>query len=112
MRDLGTLSYFLRLEITSFSDEYYLSYVKYSSNLLSKAGLTNNKSVSTPLENNAKLTPLDGEPLSDVTHYRQLVSSLIYLTITCPDIALDRSLVSKFMDAPDSVHYAVILRIF
>ena len=70
MKDLGTLSYFLGLEVTSPFDGYYLSQAKYAYDLLSKAGITNNKTVSTPLEYNAKLTPLDGEPISDATRYR------------------------------------------
>ena len=87
MKDLSTLSYFLGLEVTSSFDGYYLSLAKYASDLLSKAGITNNKIVSTSLEYNAKLTPLDGEPISDATCYRQLVGSLIYLTVTRPDIS-------------------------
>ena len=66
MKDLGTLSYFLGLEVTSSSDGYYLSQAKYAFDLLSKASITDNKIVSTPLEYNAKLTPLDGEPISDL----------------------------------------------
>ena len=58
MKDLGTLSYYHGLEVTSSSDGYYLSQAKYTSDLLSKAGITNNKTVSTPLEYNAKLTCL------------------------------------------------------
>ena len=111
MKDLGTLSYFLGLEVTSSSDGYYLSQTKYASDLLSKAGIIDNKTVSTPLEYNAKLTPLDGEPISDATRYRQLIGSLIYLTVTRPDISHAVGMVSKFMDAPRSIHYAVVLRI-
>ena len=69
MKDLGTFSYFLGLEVTSSSDEYYLFQAKYASDLLSKAGITDNKTISTPLEYNANLTPLDGEPISDATRY-------------------------------------------
>ena len=54
---------------------------------------------------------MDGEPISDATRYRQLVGSLIYLIITRPDISHVVGMVSKFMDAPCSVHYAVVLRI-
>ena len=111
MKDLSTLSYFLGLEVTSSSDGYYLSQTKYASDLLSKAGITDNKTVSTPLEYNAKLTPLDGEHIFDATHYRQLFGSLIYLTVIRPDISHAVGMVSKFMDALCSVHYAAVLRI-
>ena len=111
MKDLGTLSYFLGLEVTSSSDGYYLSQAKYAYELLSKAGITDNKTVSTPLEYNVKLTPLDGEPISDATRYRQLVGSLIYLIVTRPDISHVVGMVSKFMDAPHFFHYVSILRI-
>ena len=112
MKDLGTLSYFLGLEVTSSSsDGYYLSQAKYAYDLLSKASITDNKIVSTPLEYNAKLTPLDSESISDATRYRQLVGSLIYLTVIRPDISHAIDMVSKFMDAPRSVHYVVVLRI-
>ena len=109
MKDLGTLSYFLGLEVTSSSDGYYLFHTIYASDLLFKAGIIDNRIVSTPLEYNAKFTPLDGEPISDATHYRQLVGSLIYLTVTRPNISHVVVMVSKFMDAPRSVHYAAVL---
>ena len=111
MKYLGTLSYFLGFEVTSSSDGYYLSQSKYASDLLSKAGIINNKTVSTPLEYNAKLTPLDGEPISETTRYRLLVGSLIYLTVTRLDFSHAVGMVSKFMDAPRSVHYVAVLRI-
>ena len=40
------------------------------SDLLSKSRITDNKTISTPLEYTVKLTTLDGEPLSEATHYR------------------------------------------
>ena len=111
MKDLGILSYFLGLEVTSSSDGYYLSQAKYTCDLLFKSPITDNKTISTPLEYNVKLTPLDGEPISNATRYRQLVGSLIYLTISRLDISHVVSMVSKFMDVPYSIHYAAVLRI-
>jgi hypothetical protein len=111
MKDLGHLSYFLGLEVSSDSTGYYLSQAKYASDLLSHVGLTETKVVFTPLEMNARLTPLDGTPLSDATLYRQLIGSLIYLTVTCPDIAHDVHLVSQFLTAPHSTHYAAVIHI-
>ncbi|KAG5521631.1 hypothetical protein RHGRI_034005 [Rhododendron griersonianum] len=111
MKDLGTVSYFLGLEISSTSDGYYLTQAKYASDLLSCAGITDNKTASTPLEPTTRLTPLDGTPLPDATLYRQLVGSLVYLTVTRPDIAYVVHIVSQFMSAPRSAHFQAVLRI-
>jgi hypothetical protein len=111
MKDLGHLSYFLGLEITSFDDGFYLTQAKYTSDLLSRAGLTDQKIVDTPIELNACLTPSSGELLSDPTLYRQLVGSLVYLIVTRPDMSYAVHQVSQFMSAPRSTHYAVVLRI-
>jgi hypothetical protein len=81
-KDLGSLSYFLGLEVSSDQNGYYLSQAKYASDLLSRAGLTDCKIVDSPLEMNVKLRATDGELLSDAILYRQLVRSLIYLIVT------------------------------
>jgi hypothetical protein len=99
------------LEVSSDQNGYYLSQAKYASDLLSRAGLTDCKIVDSPLETNVKLRATDGELLFDATLYRQLVGSLIYLTVTRPDLAYAIHLVSQFMTAPRSVHYAVVLHI-
>ncbi|GFZ21561.1 hypothetical protein Acr_29g0007230 [Actinidia rufa] len=111
MKDLGPLGYFLGLEVSSGITGYSLTQTKYASNLLTRASLSDCKTTSTPLEANARLTSLDGDLLSDATLYRQLIGNLIYLTVTCSDIAHAVHLVSQFMSAPCSTHYAAVLRI-
>ncbi|KAJ9552526.1 hypothetical protein OSB04_016571 [Centaurea solstitialis] len=86
MKDLGKLHYFLGLEVLSDTSGTYLCQAKYISVLLSKAGLSDTKVASTPLEHNLHLTPSAGTPLQDPIRYRQLVGSLGYLTVTRPDI--------------------------
>lgn len=87
MKDLGVLSYFLGLEVSLDKSGYYLTQAKYASDLLSRAGITDSKIASTPLEANVKFGPSDGKLLSDPAFYRKLLRSLIYLTNTRPDIA-------------------------
>jgi len=70
MKDLGLLSYFLGLEVSHNFEGYYLSQAKYASNLLSRAGITDSKTESTPLKVNCKLTLLDDTPLDDLTLYQ------------------------------------------
>ena len=87
MKDLGYLNYFLGLEITHSTDGLYITQTKYATELLSWAGLTDNKTIDTPVELNAHLTPTGGKPLSNPSLYRRLVGNLIYLTVTRLDIS-------------------------
>ncbi|XP_026451234.1 uncharacterized protein LOC113351469 [Papaver somniferum] len=73
MKDLGHLRYFLGIEVDRSSEGYFVSQVKYATEILHRAGLTDNKIVDTPLELNVKYNPTDGEILSNPTLYRQLV---------------------------------------
>ncbi|KAA0049788.1 putative mitochondrial protein [Cucumis melo var. makuwa] len=87
MKDLGSLNYFLDLEVSRHLDEYLLSQAKYAYDLLVSSGTINFKTALTPLDLNVHLTPFSGVPLEDVNFYRQLVDSLIYLIAPNPDIA-------------------------
>ncbi|XP_028099981.1 uncharacterized protein LOC114299448 [Camellia sinensis] len=111
MKDLGLLSYFLGLEISHDPSGYFLSQAKYTSDLLARASLTDCKTASTPLNPQTHLTPLDGHLLSDVTLYRQLVGSLVYLMVTRPDITYAGYIISQFMDVPRSLHYDALVHI-
>ena len=111
MKDIDPLNYFLGLEVSSSADGYHLTHAKYTSDLMSRASITDSKIVNTPIEYNCRLNSHDGESLSDATLYRQLVGSLIYLTVTHHDISYAVHVVSQFMVAPRSPHYAAILRI-
>ena len=112
MKDLGLLSFFIGLEISYNQSEYYLSQAKYASDLVPHASLKNSKTVHTPIDTNAHFSAIDGTLLSDGTLYRQLVGSLIYLTVTRPDIAHVVHIVSQFMEAPrTNTHFIVVLHI-
>ena len=82
MKDLGPLNYFLGLEFSSSIDGYYLTQAKYTFDMISRASITDSKIVDTPIEYSCRLNSHDGESLFDATLYRQLVGSLIYLTVT------------------------------
>ena len=111
MKDLRYLIYFLGLEITHSTNGLYIIQVKYVFELLSQARLTNSKIVDTPVELNTHLTPSEGKPLSNPSLYKHLVGSLVYLTVTYLDISYVVHLVSQYMSAPQSTHYATILLI-
>ena len=62
MKDLGCLNYLLGIAISSCSNGYFLSQAKYAHDLLARTCLTLRSTTSTPLERNARLTPLVGTP--------------------------------------------------
>jgi hypothetical protein len=111
MTDLGLLWYFLSLEVAYNPKGYLLAQQKYATDLVTRAGLADSRIVYTPLELNHNLRFNVGVSLSDPTRYRQLVGSLIYLTITHPDIAHVVNTLSQFMSTPTSVHFAHLLRL-
>ena len=82
MKELGELKHFLGLKIERTKEGPFLCQQKHAQDLLVKYGMLNCKPISTSMENNAKLCSVEGKDLEDTTKYRQLVSSLIYLTLT------------------------------
>ncbi|XP_028074107.1 uncharacterized protein LOC114276525 [Camellia sinensis] len=87
------------------------SEAKYTSDLLARASVTDCKIASTLVDPQTRLTPLDGHLLSNATLYRQLVGSLVYLTVTHPNIAYVVHIVSQFMAAPRCSHYDALVHI-
>jgi hypothetical protein len=111
MSDLGPLSYFLGIEVQQTQKGFYLSQSKYIQDLLDRSGITDTRTVATPMDLHLKLRPKDGTPLADPTRYRHIVGSLVYLTITRPDIAHAVHMLSQFVSTPTSVHYGHLLRV-
>ncbi|XP_057723854.1 uncharacterized mitochondrial protein AtMg00810-like [Arachis stenosperma] len=111
MKDLGSLSYFLSLEVMSTVDGIYLSQAKYASDLLARAGIIDSRTESTPLKPKVRFSPMNGTVLDNPTLYRQLVGGLVYLIVTRPVIAYPVHVLSDFLSAPRTTHYAAVLRI-
>ncbi|KAD5317324.1 hypothetical protein E3N88_17270 [Mikania micrantha] len=72
--------------------------------------MTDAKPAHTPLAANITFTT-NGEPYSDVTHYRSIVGALQYLTITRSDLSYAVNQVSQFLHAPTIDHYQEVKRI-
>lgn len=93
-------SIFLVFELSNQRVKFSYRKKIYLEDLLKRFQMSNCKSISTPWVTNEKLQLDDGTTKVDAKIYRSLVSSLIYLTNTRPDIIYLISLVSRVMHDP------------
>lgn len=111
MSDMGLLHYFLGIEICQNKDGIFIYQKKYVKTLLEKFRMGDCKPVATPLIVNEKLKKEDGGKEVDVSVYRSLVGSLLYLTATRPDIMYATSILSRFMHKPNQNHFGAAKRV-
>ncbi|KAE8676544.1 hypothetical protein F3Y22_tig00111584pilonHSYRG00119 [Hibiscus syriacus] len=111
MKELGQLKHFLGLEVDRTHEGIFLCQQKYAKDLLKRFGMLECKSTSTPMEPNIKMCAHEGKDLEDATMYRQLVGSLIYLTLTRPDISYAVGVMSRYMKNPKKPHLEAVRRI-
>ena len=88
MKYLGLMHYFLGLEVWQSSEGIFLNQGKYAVEILKRFDVLECKAMATPMDTNLKLLTDESSKLVDVTQYRQIIGSLMYLTNTRPDICL------------------------
>ncbi|PRQ47582.1 putative RNA-directed DNA polymerase [Rosa chinensis] len=111
MKDLGSLKYFLGIEVARGSSGIFLCQRKYVLDLLTETGMLGCRPADTPIEQNHKLAEYPNQTLTKKARYQRLVGRLIYLSHTRPDIAYAVSVVSQFMHNPSETHMEAVIRI-
>ena len=111
MKDLGLMHYFLGLEVYQCNDEIFVCQSKYAKDMLLKFGMESCKPLPTPIAHGELLCKDDGGVRVNVTTYRSIVGSLMFLTNTRPKIAFATSLVSRYMGDPFESHMKAAKRI-
>ncbi|RVX07465.1 Retrovirus-related Pol polyprotein from transposon RE1 [Vitis vinifera] len=111
MKDLGSLKYFLEIEVSRSSEGIFLSQRKYALDLLQETGMSGCQPVNTPIEKGLKLCVEPNQVSTDKGRYQRLVGRLMYLAHTRPDLAYALSVVSQYMHNPREQHMNAVMRI-
>ena len=69
------------------------------------------KAMATPMDTNLKLLSDETSELVDMTHYRQIIGSLMYLTNTRPSICFVANTFSQYLVKPRWVHLIVAMHV-
>ncbi|KAM1294329.1 hypothetical protein ACFX13_014692 [Malus domestica] len=109
--DLGLLHHFLGIGLIQEANNIFIHQRKYDETLFERFGLKGCKPVSTPLIVNKKLKKDDGSEPADVSLYKSIVGSLLYLTVTRPDLMFLASLLSRFMQNLSKIHIGTVKRV-
>lgn len=109
MKDLGTLHFFLGIQVQHTSHGLFLSQSKYVTDLLDRAKMTRAKPTKTPLPASSQLSQHDhGDPINNVSEFQQLVGALQYCNLTRPDISFSVKQLCQFMHNPTTTQQRVI----
>ena len=96
MSMVGELNYFLGLQVKQWKDGIFILQKKYAKNLVKRFDLDSKKHASTPIRSSIKLSLDLANVEVDLTLYRSMIGSLLYLTKSRPDIAFSVEVCAQF----------------
>jgi hypothetical protein len=104
MSMMGELQFFLGLQIKQAKEGTFLYRAKYTKDILKKFKMDDSEPLSTPMSTTIALdVGEDGEPV-DQKEYQSMIGSLLYLTVTRPDIQFSVCLCTRFQASPRTSH--------
>ncbi|GJQ89838.1 putative ribonuclease H-like domain-containing protein [Tanacetum coccineum] len=112
MSSMGELTFFLGLQVKQKEDGIFISQDKYVAEILKKFDFVSVKTASTPIETQKSLTKDEEAADVDVHLYRSMIGSLMFLTISRPDIMFAVCACSRFQVTPKTSYLNAVKRIF
>ena len=112
MSMMGDLTYFLGLQVSQRNDGIFIFQSKYLRDLLKKYRLEDASTAKTPMATATKLDQDDPCKNVDITSYRGMIGSLLYLTASRPYIMFSTCLCARFQANPKESHLIDVKRIF
>ncbi|GJW45404.1 putative ribonuclease H-like domain-containing protein [Tanacetum coccineum] len=112
MSSMGELTFFLGLQVQQKEDGMFISLDKYVAEILKKSNSSDVKSASTPVDLEKHLVKDGDADDVDVHLYRSIIGSLMYLTVSRPDIMFTVCACARFQVTPKTSHLLAVKRIF
>jgi hypothetical protein len=97
MKDIGMMHHFLVLEVWKRPGEIFLGKGKYAIEILKRFQMEGYKPMATPMIIKLKNVTTSNSMLVDLTLYRWLIGSLMYLVNTRPNISFSINTLNEFM---------------
>jgi hypothetical protein len=101
---MGELTFFLGIQVKQTKEGIFIHQVKYMKDLMNKFNMAELKTVSTLMSMATKLDPDENGEAIEQREYRSMIDSLLYLTVTRPDIQFIVCLCARFQASPHSSH--------
>ncbi|XP_050895660.1 uncharacterized mitochondrial protein AtMg00810-like [Lathyrus oleraceus] len=108
---MGKLNYFLGLHIKQTKEGILINQSKYFKELLKGFDMDACKDIATPMGSGIYLDQDESETPIDITKYRGMIGSLLYLTTSRPDIMFSVCLCARFQASPKESHLIAVNRI-
>ncbi|KAL8148732.1 hypothetical protein AgCh_005919 [Apium graveolens] len=112
MSMMGELSYFLELQVSQRSDGIFIIQTKYVKDLLKNFGMVYCSPASTPMSIATKLDEDKKGKSVDISGYRGMIGSLLYLPASRADIMFATCLCVRFQTNPKESHLMAAKKIF
>ncbi|XP_019418587.1 PREDICTED: uncharacterized protein LOC109360408, partial [Lupinus angustifolius] len=111
MSMMGELTFFLGLQIKQLESGIFIHQAKYCKELLKKFEMDKCKEASTPMASACYLDKDEKGKAIEVTKYRGMIGSLLYLTASRPDIMFSVCMCARYQSSPRESHYITVKRI-
>ena len=111
MSMIGELSYFLGLQIKYLKNGTFVSQGKYVKDMLKKFGMDDAKAISTPMGTNGSLDSDANGNMVDQKMYRSMIGSLLYVTVSRPDVMFSVCMCARFHASSRESHLKATNRI-
>jgi hypothetical protein len=112
MSMIGELIFFLAIQVKQTKQGIFVHQAKYTKDLMKKFNMTELKPVSTLMSSTSSLGPDEDGEAVEQREYMSMIGSLLYLTVTRPDIQFTVGLCACFQASPCSSHRTTVQRVF